>query len=154
MLNKERDRQQHTTGHGASSPSRPGSPGSPFSPLKPRKPCSWNQSYKHPIVQPHPHTRSSVPAPDWPKCTGRDWQEQAYWGWELHIVQRDIKYKLCIELESPPYCVQLNHIPVSQNPEKKNPVRVLVPSVFFQNIVSVYGIIRARTGTRTALGIG
>lgn len=32
-------KQHHTTGQGASSPSRPGKPGSPFSPLKPRKPC-------------------------------------------------------------------------------------------------------------------
>lgn len=38
--------EHHTTGQGASSPSRPGKPGSPFSPLKPRKPCLWNQPFK------------------------------------------------------------------------------------------------------------
>lgn len=134
ILNKERDRQQHTTAHGASSPSRPGSPGSPFSPLKPRKPCSWNHSYKHPIVQPNLHTRPLTryligpDQVDWAWLTGTCLLVPQ--GWELHKVQWDIKYNHCIELTSPPHCVQQNTIPVSQNPEKKNPLRVLVPSVF------------------------
>ncbi len=111
MQKKERDRQQHTTGHRASSPSRPGSPGSPFSPLKPRKPCSWNQSYKHPVVQLH-----------WPLCSSV-WLAQSTL--DLRLTGRDLlhpqgwKLTSFTELEAPSYCVQQNHIPVSLTPEKQ-----------------------------------
>lgn len=43
-------KEHHTTGQGASSPSRPGKPGSPFSPLMPRKPCLWNQPFNFSLV--------------------------------------------------------------------------------------------------------
>lgn len=43
-------KEHHTTGQGASSPSRPGKPGSPFSPLKPRKPCCEINHLK-PVLQ-------------------------------------------------------------------------------------------------------